>query len=904
MSALSIGTRLGPYEITAALGAGGMGEVFRARDTKLGRDVAIKVLPSAFAQDQERLARFEREARVLASLNHANIAHVYGYESATLPDGSVAHFLAMELVDGEDLAERLKRGAIPVDEAIGLAKQIAEGLEEAHEKGIVHRDLKPANIKLTADGKVKVLDFGLAKAWTGDGAGGTSSADGSHSPTMTRGTEAGVILGTAAYMSPEQARGKPVDKRADIWAFGVVLYEMLTGKRLFTGETASDVLAAVLKTDFDWSALPAEVPPSLRRLLRHCLERDPRQRLHDMGDARIELQEMGGGSTGDAPAATRAAPRPRPRWTRALGSTLALAALAGAFAAGRAGRAPRGGVARLEIVLPQGQALTDSFRGAIAISPDDRAVAFVAEGGGTARRLFLRWLAQTDARALAGTDNADDPFFSPDGRSIGFFADGQLKKISLGDGTVLGITPITDGTGASWAPDGTIVFAPGYSSGLVRVPATGGEPRPLTVRDAAAGEAGHTWPDILPDGEHVLYTIEHVGRSFEEATIAVVSLRTGKSRVVLRGGSAARYSPSGHLVYGRGSRLLAVPFDLRRLEVSGEATTIADGVAAEIGRGRSHFALSRAGSLVYVPGELNVSAAALVWTGRDGVTTPASHARRGFSEPSLAPDGQRVLLRILGADDDIWLNDLSRDVFTRLTFGTENAAPVWSADGKRFAWSSDRDGGFNIYVASLDSPATAERLTTSGRSRSVGGWSPDGSQIVYTEEDPATRGDIWTLPLAGDRRPKALVKTAFDERFPELSPDGRWLAYLSDETGRLEVNVQTFPDPGQRRQVSDAGASGFPDTLLSRPLRWSRDGRELFYWNRNRLMSVPIRLGPTFDSGRPRLVFEMADASGFDVAPDGRFLIAQAIKPTPLRRIVVALGGASEIGRPSGDPAP
>jgi serine/threonine-protein kinase len=891
-----IGQDLSHYRVTAALGAGGMGEVYRATDTRLGRDVAIKVLPAEVAQDPDRLTRFEREAKLLASLNHPNIAHVYGFESATLADGSAAHFLAMELVPGEDLAERLKRGAIPVAEALGIAKQIAEALEEAHDKGIVHRDLKPANVKLTPEGKVKVLDFGLAKAWEGPGA---ASSDLSQSPTLAHtGTAAGLILGTAAYMSPEQARGKTVDKRADIWSFGVVLFEMLTGQKLFTGETVSDVLAGVLTREPDWARLPVSVPGSIRRLLGRCLERDPKQRSRDIGDVRLELQASADRSI-EGPRAPASPQRRRLLVAAALAAGLGLGALAGAVAARRGSGAPKSGVVRFEVSLPAGLALAVSSRGGLAIAPDDSAVAFVATDG-KATRLYVKRLDQAAPSPIANTEDAQGPFFSSDGRWLGFFAKGQLQKVALADFTLVRIAAIADATGASWAPDGTIVIAPGLSSGLIRLSAEGGAAQPLTLRDRAAGEAAHVWPDVLPDGEHVLYTIEHTGKPFDEASIAVVSLRTGEHKVVLRGGTAARYSPSGHLVYAQRNRLLAVPFDLRRLEVSGEATTVAEEVSAEVGRGRVHYAISRAGSLALVPGPFDEYARDLFWITRDGRQTPASAERRAFYDVALAPDGVRALVGVQGSDDDLWSIDLERDVPTRITFGHENSAPVWAPDGRRFAWASDRDGTFNLYRSSLDTGAGIERLTTSEKGQTIGDWSRDGRHIFYTEEDPTNHGDIWTLAMDGGRQPRALVRTAFDERTPALSPDGRWLAYASDETGRPEIFVQAFPGPGQRRQVSDQrGAdSAGPWHLrsLSQP-RWSRDGRELFYWNGGRLMSVSISTAAGLEAKAPSLVLEQDGAVGFDVAPDGRFLIARESPPVPLLRVVVALGGAAQIGR-------
>ena len=890
----SPGSRLGAYEVTALLGAGGMGEVYRATDTNLKRQVALKVLPASVAGDAERLARFQREAEVLAALNHPHIAQIYGIDKT-----ADATALVMELVEGEDLAARLARGRLPIDEVLPIARQIAAALEAAHEQGIVHRDLKPANIKVRPDGTVKVLDFGLAKGLDRepDGrrpeAGAVATVTTVTSPAMTT---RGVILGTAAYMSPEQAKGKPVDKRADIWAFGCVLYEMLSGRRPFEGEGVTETIVAVVTMEPDWTRLPATTPPGLVRLLRRCLAKDAQQRLRDIGDARFELDPA-------ARSDSAAAEAPRGRQPVALMATIAVAvaAFAAGYMARVPARSPDRSVTRFVINLADGLSITRENRGGLALSPDDHALVFAAGNqGGT--RLYVKWLDQPEPREIPGTDSAADPFFSPDGRWLGFFANRQLKKVSLTDGTMVVLTPVNDSTGAAWAPDGSIVFAPGYSSGLVRVSADGGAIQPLTTRNTAAGEAGHSWPDVLPDGDHVLYTIEYTGKPFDEADIGVVSLSTGATKVVLKGGSVARYSPTGHLVYARAGRLLAVPFDPVNLEVTGETTTVASGVSAEIGRGRTHFAVSRVGSLAFVPGDLDVGARDLVWVKRDGSVTPASRLRRGFFSVHLSPDGQRVIAGVLGSDDDVWMLDLTRDIPTRLTFGTENAIPAWAPDGRRFAWSSDRNGAFNLYLSSVDAPQNVQRLTTSDRRQRVGGFSPDGTLMVYVEQEHEASGDIWMLPMDGTGQPQPLVKTRFNERVPVVSPDGRWLAYASDETGRTEIYVQPFPGPGPKRQVSEGSgvdlASPLGGSDPDRTLRWSHDGRELFYWNGDRLMSVPVAPSREFSSGSPRAVFELADVLDADVAPDGqRFLVARETAPARLGQIVVALGGAAEIGK-------
>jgi eukaryotic-like serine/threonine-protein kinase len=890
---LSPGSRLGDYEVIALLGVGGMGEVYRATDTNLKRQVALKVLPVSVAGDAERLARFQLEAQVVAALNHPHIAQIYGIEKT-----AESTALVMELVEGEDLAHRLARGPLPIDEAVPIARQIAGALEAAHEQGIVHRDLKPPNIMVRPDGTVKVLDFGVAKALEprADVVDPALTAPTISSPPVTT---RGVILGTAAYMSPEQARGRPVDKRADIWAFGCVLYEMLSGRKPFEGDDATDTIIAVVTKDPEWARLPAATPPHVSRLVRRCLEKDPQHRLRDIGDARLELDPTVGPDSALARWTSR-------RWRRATlvaGIAASIAAFAGSYLARVPARPSDRNVTRFVISLPDGLSISRENRGGLALSPDDRTIVFAA-GNESGSRLYVKWLNEPEPKAIPGTDSAAEPFFSPDGRWLGFFANRQLKKVSLTDGTMVVVAPANDSTGAAWAPDGTIVFAPGYSTGLVRISADGGSSQPVTTRNTAAGEAGHSWPDILPDGDHVLYTIEYGGKSFEEADIAVVSLATGATKVLLKGGAVARYSPSGHLVFARADRLLAVPFDPARLEVTGETTTVATGVSAEIGRGRTHFALSRAGSLAFAPGDLDVGARDLLWVGRNGSVTPASKTRRGFFSVHLSPDGGRVILSVLGSDDDVWMLDLTRDVPTRLTFGTENAVPAWAPDGRRFAWSSDRNGAFNLYLSSIDAPQAVERLTTSDRRQRVGGFSPDGKLMVYVEQAPAAGGDIWMLPMDRTGQPQPLVKTRFNERVPLVSPDGRWLAYASDETGRTEVYVQPFPGPGPKRQVSDGRgvdlASPLGGSEPDRAVRWSSNGRELFYWNGDRLMSVPVAAGHEFSSGAPRVVFALTQVLDADVAPDGRrFLVVREAAPPRLGQIVVALGGAAEIGKRS-----
>ena len=757
------GTRLGPFEVVSPLGEGGMGEVYRATDTKLGREVAIKVLPAAFAEDPERLARFEREARLLAALNHPNIAHVYGFETATPEDGPSVHFLAMELVEGEDLSERLKRGPLPLDEALAVARQIVEALEAAHEKGIVHRDLKPANVKVTPEAKVKVLDFGLAKAMDPPSTA-ASATDLGRSPTMmssptltaAHGTRIGVILGTAAYMSPEQARGQAVDKRADIWAFGVVLLEMLTGKALFTGGTVSDVLASVLTREIDWNALPARTPAGVRRLLALCLERDPRRRLRDIGDARWALSET------DVPEdATRAAGL-RPAWTWAA---LVLAAAAAGIAAWAVATRPAAGpsapqghftvslpadapVVTLEVPAPN--------QGPLVVSPDGREVVYVApHGDGT--RLYARAMADLTPRALPGTEGARAPFFSPDGKWVGFFADGKLRKAPLAGGTPTTLADAPDGRGASWGPDGDIVFSPRVTSGLLVVSESGGAPRPLTKLDFAAGDDGHHWPQVLPGHRAALFTV--LSWSRETVDIGLVDLGTGKRRLVQAGVDYARYVPAtpgaatGHLVFVRNGTLLAAPFDPAGSVPAGPAVTVVESV-----RG-AQFDISAGGVLSYVPGVGAAPAYSLVTVDRAGRATPVNDQILGYEDLHVSPDGRLVAMTIEepgpeGVAAHVWLGDLSRGTLTRFTFEGDSRDPVWAPGGESIVYGSKRgESTFGLYRQRLDGRTPAELVWASPTPiwPDPQSFSPDGRIVVFTTKGTGTSDDIWTLSLDGDR---------------------------------------------------------------------------------------------------------------------------------------------------------
>jgi len=792
------GTRLGAFEVSSLLGVGGMGEVYRARDTKLGREVALKLLPEFLARDEEKLARLEREAHLLASLNHPNIATLHGLE-----ESEGLRFLVMELVPGETLAERLARGRLGLEEALSIMRQIGEALEAAHEKGIIHRDLKPANVKVTSDGKVKLLDFGLAKAIAEE----KSPADLSQSPTLTReGTEHGVILGTASYMSPEQARGQALDRKTDIWSFGCVLYEVLTGRKAFPGETVSDIIASILARDPDWEALPERTPLKIRDLLRRCLQREPHRRLRDIGDARIEIEES---LAEPSPAALKTRP------TRVFPLVLVATALVAIAVWGllHFGRAAPRVVSRFDLNLPPEEALTHLNDPVVAWSPDGTRFVYV---GGRPMKLYVRAIDQVESAGIPGTEGAITAFFSPDGEWVGFYGLGRLKKVHLASGSVITLCDVPEGWGASWGDDDTILFEPTGTSGLSRVSASGGAPSVVTTPDPSQGEISHRWPEFLPGAKAVLFTIW--AGSFETSRIAVLSLETGKHRVLVEGASFSRYSSTGHLVYAREGKLEAAPFDLDRLEVTGQPVPLSLEVRTLSPFGTAHFSLSRDGSLAYVPasGPLEKT---LLWVDRNGWIRPLTDTRRDYDNPRLSPDGKRLAVKILDERAHIWIYDLERDALTRLS-GPDAHMPIWTPDGERVTFVS-ATGPFEFVWQAVDGSSTPEKLTSATASNSEpDSWSPDGKWLAFSDNHPKTSWDIWLLSLEGERKAYPFLQTPAREAGGVFSPDGRWIAYDSDESGRREVYVQPFPGPGGKWQVSTEGGN---------QAVWARNGREIFY---------------------------------------------------------------------------
>jgi serine/threonine-protein kinase len=907
---LTAGTRLGPYEVATLLGEGGMGQVYRSRDTKLGRDVALKVLPPLVANDPDRLARFRREAHVLASLNDPHIAQIYGFE-----DAGGTHALVMELVDGPTLADRIASGPLPLTDALAIAQQIASALETAHEQGVVHRDLKPANVKVREDDTVKVLDFGLAKAFEPTG---ESSIDAANSPTITTPamTEQGMILGTAAYMSPEQARGRPVDKRADIWAFGVVLFEMLTGRRLYDGETVSDTLAAVLRQEIDWRALPADTPPAVRRLVTRCLDRDPRQRLRDIGEARVLLS-----SPSDVAATVSDPARPAPAargftWRRALiaGGALVVAsaiAMAG-YAGGRHGAAApvTSPPSYFDLPLAPAAALGPGglFRRpsgpTFVLTRDGRRIVFTGTTGDPAgtTQLYVRDLGQPIATPIAGTDGAANPFLSPDEAWIGFFAGGRIRRVPIGGGAVVTIADLTTGTqpapntlvppaydfyGATWGRDGTIVFGR-FRDGLWQVPASGGTASRL-IAPPAGDDRAYRLPRALPDGGGVLFTIvTPFGTGLDRSEIAVLPRGETTPRILVKDGADARYSPSGHLVFVRHGTLMGIRFDLTRLTVTGEPVALIEGVQHASGSGApgansqaGQFDLADSGTLVFATGGLYpATPSRLGWISRTGQVEPLTSPAGEYVVPRLSPDGSRIAVTYYPAsasreDGGIFILDLARGSFRRIA-GADAWGPKWSHDGAGVYFRLPRGLG----IAPADGSGPPDVRFDSPAPAFPSAISPDGSTLVFLTGSPASGSDIWTLALGGDRSAKPWLQTSATEAWPDLSPDGRWMAYGSDSSGKTEVYVRPFPGPGSPQQVSvDGGDSA----------RWSRDGREIFYHVRRVvdgqsvacMMAVDVTITATVTAGRPHQLFcgnymTVGGPTGYDLSKDGRrFLMVQ-----------------------------
>ena len=896
---LQPGDTVGAYRITAQIGVGGMGEVYSASDARLGREVAIKVLPTEWVADQDRMARFHREAQVLASLNHPHIAAIYGFEEST-----AAHALVMELVDGATLADRVHAAptGLPIEDVLNIARQIAEALEYAHERGIVHRDLKPANIKITPDGQVKVLDFGLAKALDrGLGNGDQGSDKRANSPTLSlAATAAGMILGTAAYMAPEQAKGKAVDRRADIWAFGVIVYEMLTGRMAFVGETASETMAFVMTREPEWSALPAETPARLGDVLRRCFVKDPRRRARDIGDLRIAIEEIAGElesssshlsalSSGPPAAATTST-----RFGRALPWAIAVASLA---AAGLALWAPWNSVpqpapaVRLTVNLGDEALFLNNINSPanLAMSRDGAVLVLVAGKNVDSARLYLRRLDALQATPLAGTEGARNPFFSPDGQWIGFFDAAKLKKIAVTGGAVVTIADAPGNRGGTWTEDGSIVFSPSPQSALMLVAEGGGMPTPLTK--LADGESAHRWPQVLPGGRAVVFTAVVGAFGSGAGRVMAQRLSDGETKLLQQAGFFARYLPTGlgapmrgggHLVYMAGSTMFAAPFDSEKLEWLGMPVPVLDGVLSLTGPMAASVAVSNTGALIYAPGGVERQLRQMVWLDRDGRQSSLPAAPAIFNDPRVSPDGRRIVVSISATGlSDIWIYEWARDAMSRLTFDPENDQdPLW-LDASHVVYHRQTPGvRRQMLWQAADGTGEAKRLVEGQSAPVAMSWHPGGKWIAAHDSGRPTSPDLLILPLTGDApsgwqagAPVTFLSTPFNESEPAFSPDGRWLAYQSNETGRFEVYVRSFPGPGGRWQVSTAGGE-MPT--------WSPKGKELLFRVDQQVMVAEYSATKegSFNVSAPRRWSETrltdlgSGVRNFDVHPDGQRVLA------------------------------
>lgn len=914
---LAPGTWVGPYQVLALLGAGGMGEVYRATDQRLGRDVAIKILPEAFAQDADRLARFQREAKTLAALNHPNIAAIYGIEES----GST-RALVMELVDGEDLSTLIAAGhgtpkaesvgsrpkdtearpareslqpgwpgvgprrlegsraprGLSIDDSLRIATQIAAALEAAHEQGIIHRDLKPANVKVREDGTVKVLDFGLAKAQAPEGASAT--ADAMNSPTLTaRATQMGMILGTAAYMAPEQAKGKAVDKRADIWAFGVVLYEMLTGRRAFEGDDVSETLAAVLTRDPDLAAVPASTPASIVSLMRRCLERDPKRRLRDIGEGRLVLESPAAVSTTTGSAlAPNTMPRRGGAFWRLATTVLAVALIAVSFQWWRSRGQDAGPTVRTNIASPRNVTFDLTLYPIVTVSRDGSTVAFVGIDDGV-RRVYVRRLNDFEPKVLNDTDDASSPFFSPGGTWIGFFANGKLKKVPADGGPVISLADAPDNRGGVWADADTIIYSPSPATPVYRIPAAGGSASPLSTIDAAKKERTHRWPALLPGGKTVLVTvgsIEHPD-DYDDATIQSIRLDTGERRVVIRGGRMAQYAATGHLLFIRGQLLYAVPFDTGSGVAGASPEPVIDGVSGDVTTGAANYAVAGSGAVVFVPGDPRGGERRLGWVDRQGRTTAIEAAPALYSDPHVSIDGRQIAVSISASASvrDIHIIDAARGTSRRLTTDGSARTPLWSRDGKRVVYIVyDRTRNVSKLMSrtaeGIDEPATIAEIAGQAYAEDI---APDGTVIVSSNQSTGgTRSEMFRVSAAPGAKPVRIVGSSTGDPYQgAVSPNGRWLAYCSNETGRFEIYVQPFPAGGSRTQVTTAGGI---------EPRWATNGSALFFTQAASMMMVEVEPGQTFSPGKPRALFvgvvPYTTDSGqtYVVAPTGeRFLM-------------------------------
>jgi Tol biopolymer transport system component len=922
-----IGKRIGPYEITAKLGEGGMGEVYRATDTRLKREVAIKVLPAAFTEDKERLARFEREAQLLAQLNHTNIAQIYGIETS-----GATHALVMELVDGPTLAERLELGPLSLSESLSVALQIAQALEEAHDKGIIHRDLKPQNVKASSEGKAKVLDFGLAKAMD-PAAGSASAADLARSPTLmnsptltaAHGTQMGVILGTAAYMSPEQAAGKTIDRRTDIWAFGVLLWEMLTGRRLFEAESVAETLGAVFRQPLDLDALPASTPAAVRQLVTRCLERDPKARLRDIGEARIALTAALAAASGTGAAAggfpgsttSQSIARTVPQgpsmarwwpWLAAVLATVAAFAIV-ALTVRTRGSGPRpdaesAATARqiaVAVAPPAGHVLAAGDAPILDLARDGSAVAFEAEGP-DGRQLFLRRLDRAEVVPIAGTLGASHPFFSPDGRSLGFFDRGRIRKVALAGGPVSDVTSINANRGATWTDGGWIVYTQTFNTGLLRVREAGGRPEPLTTLDPKGTERSHRWPTAIPGTPWVLFTVgvSNSPNFYDDSRIDAVNLQSGERKPVFDGAWMARFAPPATLLVQRRGALLSLAFDPLAAEVRGEERVVLDNVGGEPSSGAGFFAGGEGGVLAYVPTEALVEETTVVIVEADGTSTRLPLPEKRFWYPRFSPDGRSLILDVgsgQGADDELWRYDLAPQRMSRVSFVAGSAIASWSPDGEWIAYTGGTAGRTGkVFRKRVDGSAGEEVVWDGEDLASASDWTRDGRAIIGTD----LRGEmgLYYVPIDGGES-RRIVAAPGGQYSAAFDPSGRFLAYSSIETGIDEIFISTYPEGGGKWQISTDGGQ--------MPV-WTRDGKSVLYVKGDTLLAVDIETAGAFSSATPRelrrgpYILRTPPFRNYDTGPGGRLALVTRRSDVPAMRQVEVLVGWDRL--PASPPRP
>ena len=940
--AIQPGTMLGPYEVLAQIGAGGMGEVYKGRDTRLERIVAIKVLPSHLASRAELRERFDREARAIANLQHPHICVLYDIGQ----QGDIA-YLVMEYLEGESVAQRLLKGPLPLDQVLRYGIEISDALDKAHRKGFTHRDIKPGNIMLTKDGS-KILDFGLAKlkqaaaqpvrlasdAPTPPAHGGPGQAG---SPLVVNPTVDGTILGTVQYMSPEQVEGRidDIDGRSDIFSFGATVYEMLTGKKAFEGKSHASVISKIMQVDPPpVSVILPMTPPALDPVVKKCLAKEPERRWQAASDLHDELEwiKQGGHDPAKIPVPEQVPPPPAPKvWRRMLPWAVAviLSIAVGITVWVFRSAAPQP-VSRLAITLPPGQRLAALDQPAIAISPDGKNLVYVAvqsrdrEGADTSpqrtgpladargsdasatQQLYLRPLDSNESKPIAGTDGAVGPFFSPDGQWIGFFAGGKLKKVSVSGGAAVTLANAPNPGGASWSSQATLALQ-GTSTaglGLQQVSQEGGTPQLLTR--IGIGETAHRWPEFLPGGTALLFAGSPTAAAWNNAQIVVQSTATGERKNLAQGATQPRYAASGHLLYSQSGTLMAALFDVGRLVLSGAAIPVVEGVMQSTSTGSAQYSVSSTGALAYLAGGVGVNQSRLVWVSRDGEEQVLPAAPHTYTFPRISPDARRVAVQLADQETQVWVYDASRDTLTRLTFeGNVNNVPAWSPDGKRIAFQSNRAGPSNLFWQAADGSGPAERLTTSEYTHGANSFSPDGQLLAITETTPETGRDIWVLSLK-DRKAQPFLKTGYEDTAPKFSPDGKWLAYSSDESGRREVYVQPYPGPGGKWQISTDGGQ--------EPV-WNPRGGELFYRSGSRIMAVDVQVGqasrpapsedrsgdlslPSFSAGKPRMLFDgpylptTASLPFYDVSPDGqRFLMlkpveSQASAPTQINVVL------------------